>query len=211
RHGQPAGQFRPGAVGRAACPQDPLLPWHPPAARARPAPARSAAGFLHRAARTGHGRARARNQPRCQMSSASLLRTLLLSLTLGLALASCKTLPDVDPSPTGKTTPTVETTRGTLAPHQASNLVSKRWANASADLKSLAVMEEQATGEPLIAGNKVGLLFDGPATMRAMMDAARAATSSINLETYIFDQDQVGREFADLLIEKQRQGVQVNV
>jgi cardiolipin synthase len=145
------------------------------------------------------------------MSFASLLRTLLLSLTLGLALASCKTLPDVDPAPPGKATPTVETTRGTLAPHQASNLVSKRWANASADLKSLAVMEEQATGEPLIAGNRVGLLFDGPATMRAMMAAARAATSSINLETYIFDQDQVGREFAELLIEKQRQGVAVNI
>jgi cardiolipin synthase len=44
-----------------------------------------------------------------------------------------------------------------------------------------------------------------------MMAAARAATSSINLETYIFDQDQVGIEFADVLIEKQRQGVAVNV
>jgi cardiolipin synthase len=64
---------------------------------------------------------------------------------------------------------------------------------------------------PLIAGNKVTLLFDGPATMREMMAAARVATSSINLETYIFDQDQVGNEFADLLIEKQRQGVAVNV
>jgi cardiolipin synthase len=72
-------------------------------------------------------------------------------------------------------------------------------------------MEEQATGVPLIAGNKVTLLFDGPATMREMMASARAATSSINLETYIFDQDKVGAEFAELLIEKQRQGVQVNI
>jgi cardiolipin synthase len=64
---------------------------------------------------------------------------------------------------------------------------------------------------PLIAGNKVSLLFDGPATMRDMMAAARAATNSINLETYIFDQDEVGRQFADVLIEKRRQGVVVNV
>jgi cardiolipin synthase len=138
-------------------------------------------------------------------------RAFLLALSLGLALISCKSLPAVDPAPPATSTPTVATTKGTLAPHQASALVSKRWANASADLKALAVMEEQATGEPLIAGNKVGLLFDGPATMRAMMAAARAATSSINLETYIFDQDAIGMEFADLLIEKQRQGVAVNI
>jgi cardiolipin synthase len=134
-----------------------------------------------------------------------------LGLFLCLALVSCKTLPEVDPGPPAKATPTVATTKGTLPPKQVSALVSKRWANASTDLKALAVMEEQATGEPLIAGNKVGLLFDGPATMRAMMAAARAATSSINLETYIFDQDQIGKEFADLLIEKQRQGVAVNI
>jgi cardiolipin synthase len=105
----------------------------------------------------------------------------------------------------------VATSKGALAPKQASALVSKRWANASADLKSLAVLEEQVTGSPLIAGNRVSLLFDGPATMREMMAAARAATSSINLETYIFDQDEIGNEFANVLIEKQRQGVAVNI
>jgi cardiolipin synthase len=133
------------------------------------------------------------------------------ALSLGLVLASCKSLPEVDPGATAKATPTVATTKGALAPRQASALVSKRWTNATQDLKSLAVLEEQATGVPLIAGNRVMLLFDGPATMRAMMEAARAATSSINLETYIFDQDQIGNEFADVLIEKQRQGVQVNI
>jgi cardiolipin synthase len=138
-------------------------------------------------------------------------RAWLVGLSLGLVLASCKSLPDVDPAATGKGTPTVTTTKGAMAPKQASALVQKRWANAAPNLKSLAVLEEQATGVPLIAGNRVTLLFDGPATMRAMMEAARAATSSINLETYIFDQDEIGNEFADLLIEKQRQGVQVNL
>src|SRR6185503_7003582 len=101
--------------------------------------------------------------------------------------------------------------KGALPPKQAAALVARRWANASGDLKALAALEEQATGRPLISGNKVTLLFDGPATMREMMAAARAATSSINLETYIFDQDPVGIEFATLLIEKQKQGVTVNV
>jgi len=139
------------------------------------------------------------------------LQSWLVGLSLGLVLVSCKSLPDVDPVASAKATPTVAGTRGTLAPKQASALVSKRWANASTDLKSMALLEEQATGVPLIAGNRVMLLFDGPATMREMMAAARAATGSINLETYIFDQDKVGIEFADLLIEKQRQGVQVNI
>ncbi len=31
------------------------------------------------------------------------------------------------------------------------------------------------------------------------------------METYIFDQDEVGMRFADLLIERQREGVQVNI
>jgi cardiolipin synthase len=135
----------------------------------------------------------------------------LLALCLCCGIVACKSLPEVDPVPPSRTTPTIETTRGTLPPKQASALVARRWANASKDLKTLAALEEQATGVPLIAGNKVTLLFDGPATMREMMAAARVATRSINLETYIFDQDQVGNEFADLLIDKQRQGVTVNV
>ena len=139
------------------------------------------------------------------------LQAWLTALCLGLALAACKTLPDVDPGAPTKATPTVSGAKGALPSKQVSALVSKRWANASTDLKNLALLEEQATGVPLIAGNRVTLLFDGPATMREMMAAARAATSSINLETYIFDQDQIGNEFADVLIEKQRQGVAVNI
>jgi cardiolipin synthase len=135
----------------------------------------------------------------------------LLALCLCWGVVACKSLPDVDADVPARMTPTIATTKGTLPPKQASALVAKRWANASSDLKALATVEEEATGVPLIAGNKVTLLFDGPATMREMMAAARVATSSINLETYIFDQDKIGNEFADLLIEKQRQGVAVNV
>ncbi|WP_296951869.1 cardiolipin synthase [uncultured Massilia sp.] len=140
-------------------------------------------------------------------------RIVACALALGLcgAIVSCKTLPDVEPEAPAKAVPTIATGSGTLPAKRASALVSRRWSNASGDLKALAVMEEQATGVPLIAGNKVTLLFDGPATMREMLSAARAATSSINLETYIFDKDEIGDEFAGVLIDKQRQGVQVNI
>ena len=44
-----------------------------------------------------------------------------------------------------------------------------------------------------------------------MLDAIASARDSINLETYILDDDEVGRAFADALIAKQQQGVQVNL
>lgn len=137
----------------------------------------------------------------------------LASLLLVGVMASCRTLPDADklPDTPQKANPTVETAKGTLQKAQTAQLLQRRWANATGDLKQLAVLEEQATGLPLIAGNRVQLLFDGPATMREMMAAVRAATATINLETYIFDQDPIGLQFAELLMEKRRQGVTVNV
>lgn len=47
--------------------------------------------------------------------------------------------------------------------------------------------------------------------MAEMMKAIAAAKDHINFETYIFDQDELGMKFADLLIQKQKQGVVVNV
>jgi len=137
----------------------------------------------------------------------------LAALALIGVMASCRTLPDANTLPDTplRTNPTVENARGTLSKGQTSALLQRRWANATGDLKALAVLEEQATGVPLIAGNQVQLLFDGPATMREMMAAARNATTSINLETYIFDQDPIGLQFAELLMEKRREGVAVNV
>jgi cardiolipin synthase len=72
-------------------------------------------------------------------------------------------------------------------------------------------IEEAIVGSPLTTGNRVLLLQDGPATYRAMLAAILAAEDHINLETYILDDDEVGQRFAQALIDKQRQGVQVNL
>jgi len=72
-------------------------------------------------------------------------------------------------------------------------------------------LEQSIVGSPLILGNKVTLLQDGPATYVAMFAAIRAARDHVNLESYIFEDDEIGRQFADLLLEAQRRGVQVNV
>jgi len=53
--------------------------------------------------------------------------------------------------------------------------------------------------DPLVLDNKLVLLQDGPATYQAMFTAMRAARDHINLETYIFEDDEVGRQLADVL------------
>jgi len=133
---------------------------------------------------------------------------------IGLLATACATLPEVrylNSSLTVPANPTVTNARGTLGAKKSKSLLAKRWRNSHVDIAALAALEEAATGNPLIAGNKVTLLYDGPQTMAAMMAAISAAKDHINLETYIFDQDELGIRFAELLIARQRAGVQVNV
>ncbi len=70
-------------------------------------------------------------------------------------------------------------------------------------------LEEAISGSPLTTGNQVTLLQDGPATYQAMLAAIVAAREHIHLETYILEDDEVGRRFAQALIERQRAGVSV--
>ncbi|MBC7918112.1 MAG: cardiolipin synthase B [Rhodoferax sp.] len=113
--------------------------------------------------------------------------------------------------PTPGAVPTVTTPRGAMSAPAAKAVMSRRWGANYLDASAVAALEEQATSKPLIAGNKLTLLYDGPQTMAAMIAAIRAATNHINLETYIFDQDAVGIQFAELLMAKQRAGVKVHV
>ncbi|MRX08957.1 cardiolipin synthase [Pseudoduganella sp. FT25W] len=129
-------------------------------------------------------------------------------------LGACASLPNVtalgdklEPS----ATPTVKGTHGDLSDARTKALLAKRWSKGSLDLQSQASLEEAATGVPLIAGNKTTLLFDGPQTMTEMLKAINGAQNNINLETYIFDQDELGLKFADALIAKQQAGVTVNI
>jgi cardiolipin synthase len=65
--------------------------------------------------------------------------------------------------------------------------------------------------DALIAGNMATLLWDGPQTVASMKEAIVRAKDHINIETFIIRDDEVGRPMADLLLQKQAQGVQVNL
>jgi cardiolipin synthase len=136
------------------------------------------------------------------------------AVLLALILTACASLPDVRNLPAQSSTnaaPTVEGDSGNLSARAARSVLARRVRGTKNDPARLAAMEEAATGSPLIAGNRTTLLFDGPQAMGAMMGAIRGAQDNINLETYIFDQDELGQQFQQLLIEKQKAGVQVNV
>jgi cardiolipin synthase len=135
-------------------------------------------------------------------------------LVLGWMLSDCTSLPEVryvvDPS-LELIDPTVRSAQGVFGKKASHSLLASRWKNSYTDTKALALLEEAATSTPLIAGNKVTLLYDGPQTIASMTESIAAAKDHINLETYIFDQDAVGIQFADLLIARQRAGVKVHV
>jgi cardiolipin synthase len=72
-------------------------------------------------------------------------------------------------------------------------------------------IEQAIVGKPLVLGNRVKLLQDGPATYEAMFAAIRQAKQTINVEFYIIQDDEIGRQFAELLLERRAAGVQINV
>ncbi|WP_291271810.1 cardiolipin synthase [Geothrix sp.] len=137
-----------------------------------------------------------------------------LLLVTGLLLSGCARLPEVNyrKAPLeAPATPSVVDGQGTLSDKDAASVLARRLGHSRVNARVLAGLEEAATGRPLIAGNKVTLLFDGPKTISAMMAAASEAKDSINLETYLFDQDPLGMKFAELLIAKQKAGIQVSI
>jgi len=74
------------------------------------------------------------------------------------------------------------------------------------------VAMELANSAPLITGNSVQLLVDGPRTYAAMFSAIGAARESVNIEMFIFGEAQhAGRHLSDLLVEVAGKGIAVNV
>lgn len=139
----------------------------------------------------------------------------VLALSL-LATAGCATLPDTDAVLQERQTAQAarfENARGQLSAKKSAAIIAelKRKSGDIDILDKQIALEQAISDSPLILGNKLTLLQDGKATYAAMFAAMRQAKDHINLESYIIDDDQVGQEFASLLLEQQSRGVQVNV
>jgi cardiolipin synthase len=66
-------------------------------------------------------------------------------------------------------------------------------------------------GTQMVSGNTAELLENGDEIFPSMTKAIREARVSVNLETYIFQPDEAGRQFADAMIEAARRGVEVRL
>jgi cardiolipin synthase A/B len=132
-----------------------------------------------------------------------------------LILGGCASLPDTQflSERYSVQAARLENARGPLAQKQSARIVAEleRGSGAVDMLNRQLALEQEITGSPLVPGNRVTLLQDGPATYKAMLAAIDSARDHINFETYIIEDDEVGRRFADRLLVRQAQGVQVNL
>ena len=149
--------------------------------------------------------------------SKSLARSLALwvSALCLLGIGGCRALPTIHPdmAPAKAARVQVDNAKGPLSAARSRAILTAMEARAPDTNifdRHLAV-EAALADSPLTAGNQVTLLQDGTATYEAMFAAIREAKDHINLETYIVEDDEIGRRFAEALIAKQRQGVSVHL
>jgi len=139
----------------------------------------------------------------------------LMAAFLLIAAAACATLPDTDAliARHAGQAAQFDNARGALSTRKSAAILAelKRQSGDIDILEKQIILEQDIAGSPLVVGNKVSLLQDGAETYAAMFAAIRKASDHINLESYIIDDDEVGRQFADLLLEQQAKGIQVNV
>ena len=78
-------------------------------------------------------------------------------------------------------------------------------------LKRLANTLSRISRYEFTIGNQITLLHNGDEAMPAMLDAIRAAKSSVTLASYIFEAKGIGEKFVTALVEAKSRGVQVRV
>lgn len=74
---------------------------------------------------------------------------------------------------------------------------------------NLARFVHNSIDSPLTANNSVKLLLNGEEKFPAVLAAMENATSHINVEYYIYEDDKTGNSIAEMLIKKAQQGVEV--
>lgn len=82
---------------------------------------------------------------------------------------------------------------------------------AVAHLTSLRDVADRVTRLPLLHGNRITPLHNGEEAYPRMLAAIDGATKTLTLASYIFDWDDVGRNFAEALDRAARRGVKVHV
>lgn len=142
-------------------------------------------------------------------------RTQGILAVLPLLLTGCSSLPTIATDPLQGVVPAVQLqgAHGPLTTSQSKAALDRlsRHGEETDIFDHHLAREEAIVSYPLTTGNKVLLLQDGLATYTAMLAAIRAARDHINMETFVLEDDAIGELFAKALLDKQREGVRVNL
>jgi cardiolipin synthase A/B len=145
------------------------------------------------------------------------LSLIILSVSVLSISSGCTTLPNasekIDTATTAQEPLQIVSANGFLSPEKSKAIIErlKRSVDPTDILEHHIAVEESVIEDPLTKGNKVTLLADGQAAYAAMFKAIQGARDHINLETFLIDDDNVGRKFSNLLLKKQAEGIQVNL
>jgi len=155
---------------------------------------------------------------RCDLGQRKPRSYALLAIFV-FAAGGCSTVPDVDEeiaeaTSTTSPRPLILGADGTLSVAQANRALSDVATGPAADglMQRHLAIEQAVAGTPLTAGNATRLLRDGDGTFAAVFEAIAQARHHINLEYYTLeDVEFSGRKLSELLLEKRRAGVAVNI
>lgn len=90
-------------------------------------------------------------------------------------------------------------------------LVSRVEATSGNQFDAMKHVGDQVSRFGLVGGNTIRLMEGGDQTYPAMLEAIRGAKRSVALQSYIFDNDQIGVQIAQALIDAHARGVEVRV
>ncbi len=150
------------------------------------------------------------------MPAVRLLLSRAASACLLALLGACSSLPTIAPDTAeaaGTDGVRIDGAHGPLSADAQKRVLDRlKAAGEDTDIfeRHLA-FEQEIVGSPLSAGNKVTLLQDGPSTYQALYGAMAAAKNSIDMESYIIEDDEVGQRFATELKAAVARGVVVNL
>lgn len=130
-----------------------------------------------------------------------------------LAAAGCSNLPKVTTEASARSleAPVVVRADGQPTPQASSAEVRAVQAEGRARLLRHHIQQLGSLGEFTTADNDVRLLVDGPATFKAMFDDLERARHSIQMESYIFEDAELGQRMAAVLKRKAGEGLEVRL
>jgi cardiolipin synthase len=137
--------------------------------------------------------------------------TRALPLACAVLLAACASVPDAQERQARQAQASLSADAALDSYRRGQGIVSDPRTPKDDFLARHLAVEQAVSGVPLVAGNRVGLLADGPTTYRAMLRSIGQARRYVHMETYIFDDDAEGSRFAEALISARNRGAEVSL